>query len=108
MALPPVAYRTTGGYDADAEVCIGSDGSFTVEGGGYRTRGRRTGRLSDRQRAHLAALAARVPAREWPVPDGAEGFVHELQIGDRRARWWGPPADVDPDLAAFVAALAAL
>ena len=107
-ALPPVVYRSTGGYDADAEVRVEPDGRYVVEGGGYRTRGRRAGRLTGRQRARLAALAARVPARRWPVPTEAEGFVHELRVGDRHARWWGPAAEVDPDLAAFVAALAAL
>ena len=106
--MPPVVYRATGGYDADTEVRIDADGAYAVEGGGYRTRGRRSGRLTGRQQAALARLAAAVVLREWPVPDGAEGFVHTLEVGGRRGRWWGPPADVDPALARFVHALGAL
>ena len=106
--MAPVRYQTTGGYDADTEVRIDADGAYTVEGGGYRTRGRRSGRLTARQRAEIGPLAAAAPLRDWPVPDGADGFVHTLRVGDRTARWWGPPADVDDGLARLVRALTTL
>lgn len=106
--MTAIAYRVTGGYDADTEVLVGVDGAFTVEAGGYRTRGRREGRLSRRQQAALDRLAEAVALRDWPVPAGAEGFVHTLQVGDQHARWWGPTTDVDAALARLTDALTTL
>ena len=106
--MTPIRYGQTGAYDADAEVRIEADGSFEVEGGSYVTRGRRAGRLTRRQQGEIARLAAAVEPRDWGVPEAAEGFVHHLDVGGRRSRWWGPAADVDARLAALVAALDAL
>ena len=98
----PLVYRQTGSYDADTEVRVEGDGTFTVERGGYVTAGRRAGRLDARGVDRLVRLAAAVEARDWGAPESAEGFRHALRLGDHETRWWGPAADVDPALAALV------
>ena len=85
-----------------------ADGTFIVEGGSYVTHGRRTGTLPEADRAEIDRLGARVEARDWGVPEAADGFVHHLDVGGREVRWWGPAADVDARLGALVAVLNAL
>ena len=106
--MVPIHYRSTGAYDADTEVRIEADGTATVEGGSYVTRGRRTLHLSEAAQADIDRLAAAVEARDWGVPEAAEGFVHHLDVDGRRSRWWGPATEVDARLGALVAALSRL
>lgn len=84
--------RQIGEYDAAFEAEVAPDGSFRVEGGSYVTRGVRTGTLAHSDRQRLAALASAVDLdAEHAVPEGASGFASELAVGERTARWWGPP-----------------
>ncbi|MEM1118113.1 MAG: hypothetical protein AAF845_20490 [Bacteroidota bacterium] len=106
--MTPIRYRTTGGYDADFEVAIAADGTYTVEGGSYVTRGRRTGTLPEADQTEIDRLGTAVEARDWGAPEGSEGFVHHLEVGEKRVLWWGPAADVDARLGALVAALGRL
>ena len=95
--MPPIHLVQTGesrqagaANDADFEARVGAGGRFTVEGGGYVTRGRRTGRLSRRERAAHSAKGAHRSA---------------LDLGTTCVVWAGPPPT--DALRSLVGALAA-
>ena len=108
--MPPIRLVQTGesrqagaANDADFEARVGAGGRFTVEGGGYVTRGRRTGRLSRRERAALARLAGVVDTRAAHSAKGAHRSA--LDLGTTCVVWAGPPPT--DALRSLVGALAA-
>ena len=102
--MTPVTLRQLGDYDATSEIAVGADGRFTAEHGGYVTAGRRTGRLSRRDLAHLGRLTEAVDLGATHPAQGA--VVITLSVGDQSVAWAGAPP-TDP-LAALVNALVRL
>lgn len=102
--MTPIALRQLGEYDADFEVVVEADGRFSVERGSYVTGGRRTGRITSRQRRALGRLAEAVDTDARHEEDGAVRSA--LRIGDAEVQWAGPPPT--GALAALVRALVTL
>ena len=110
MSNLPMSYRVLGQDDYMLEIGVGITGAYRVNGGDYTSHEPRGGTLGAGQLAHLLELADRLgPARVHPAPDGADGFMAELTLGEgeaaRRFRFWEGALDEEPDLAALVRAL---
>ena len=103
-AVPPLALRQSGEYDADFEATVDAGGRYAVERGGYATAGRRTGRLSARDHRRLGRLAEAVDLGRKHPAEGA--YRSRLRVGAAEVAWAGPPPTAP--LAALVNALAAL
>jgi len=108
--LPRIQFRVVGQDDYMLVIEVAADGGYRIDSGDYTSHAPRTGRLSPPQRERLAGLVAALgDSHDHPPPDGVEGFVAELIVGDgpsaRRFRVWEGVLEAEPGLAALVRAL---
>jgi hypothetical protein len=106
--MQPIRYEVVGQDDFMLEIRIRADGSYQVNAGDYTSHAPRKGVL-DRERAASieAALASLGEPREHRAPEGAEGFMAVLVVGEPTARprvyrFWEGALDEEPDLRALV------
>ncbi len=113
MSLPPIHYRVVGQDDYMLVIDVAADGSFAIDSGDYTSHKPRRGTLDPTRQAHLSQLidSLRKP-RDLPAPEGAEGFVAELRIGEgasvRSEQFWEGALDRAPEIRALVRALEVL
>jgi hypothetical protein len=109
----PLRYRVVGQDDYMLEIDVGADGCFVVDSGDYTSHEPRRGALTPGQGARLTGLLDRLgEPRDHPAPEGAEGFVAILTLGDggqtRVFHFWEGALAEDPGLEAVVRALEVL
>jgi hypothetical protein len=107
MPLPRIHYRVVGQDDYMLIIDIAADGSYRIDYGDYTSRKPVQGTLDAEHRGRLeSCLAALDQPRTHPAPDGADGFMAELTVGDgptvRHYRFWEGALDEEPDLKALV------
>jgi len=107
MPLPRIHYRVVGQDDYMLIIDIAANGSYCIDCGDYTSRKPVRGTLDTDHRARIEeCLAALDEPRQHVAPDGADGFMAELVIGDgpdvRHYRFWEGALDGEPDLKALV------
>lgn len=117
MSLLPLSYRVVGEDDYMLEIQVAADGDFQVNSGDYTSHEPRRGTLSPTQRASLTALLDQLgEPRVHPAPQGAQGFMATLTLGEplggssqvQTYRFWEGALVEDPSLEAVVRALEVL
>lgn len=107
MPLPRIHYRVVGQDDYMLVIDIAGDGAFVIDSGDYTSHEPRRGALRAAQRERIEALLGSLgDSRAHPAPDGVDGFVAELTVGDgptvRHYRFWEGALDEEPALKALV------
>jgi hypothetical protein len=111
MSIYPLSYRVVGQFDYMLEIAVGADGGYCINCGDHTSHKPRSGRLDRAHRTRLESLIQPLAKRlgrswEYPAPEGAEGFMAELDLGDgaeRRAyRFWEGALEEQPELKAVV------
>jgi hypothetical protein len=107
MPLPRIHYRLVGQDDYMLVIDVAADGSYCLDSGDYTSRKPVHGMLDDEHRARIeTCLAALQQPRVHAAPEGADGFMAELTIGDgptvRHYRVWEGALEHEPDLKALI------
>jgi len=101
--IPRIRYRVVGQYDYMLDIEVKTDGNFSIDCGDYTSRKPARGNIGQGHQARLAAaLNALGESAEYPAPQGASGFVAELNIGEgptqRHFRFWEGALAQQPEL----------
>jgi hypothetical protein len=111
MSIFPISYKVVGQFDYMLEISVGADGSYCVNCGDHTSHEPRKGKLDRSSRARLESAMKQAAERlgsswECPAPEGAEGFMAELNLGEGsgryRYRFWEGALEEQPELKAAV------